>query len=133
MTVSERTLVTSMLISCLTFAASAIAQGPDASLPGTMRPVIRGRQAAVSSMKAEATVLPLESLSGDASQDYSAEGMTDELITNLGQGSALRMLCLPMRSYSGGMGRTRCHCPQDCFRGLKRLHVCLRWLSPFCT
>ena len=54
MTVSERTLVTSMLISCLT-AASAIAQGPDVSLPRTMRPVIRGRQAAVSSMKAEAT------------------------------------------------------------------------------
>ena len=55
MTVSERTLVTSLLIACLTFAASAIAQGPDASLPRTMRPVIRGRQAAVSSMKAEAT------------------------------------------------------------------------------
>ena len=55
MTVSERTLVTGLLISCLTLAASAIAQDPDASLPRTMRPVIRGRQAAVSSMKAEAT------------------------------------------------------------------------------
>jgi gamma-glutamyltranspeptidase/glutathione hydrolase len=44
-----------MLIVCLGFAANAIAQGPDASLPRTMRPVIRGRQAAVSSMKAEAT------------------------------------------------------------------------------
>jgi TolB-like protein/DNA-binding winged helix-turn-helix (wHTH) protein/Flp pilus assembly protein TadD len=37
-------------------------------------------------------VLPLENLSGDASQDYFAEGMTDELITHLGQISALRVI-----------------------------------------
>jgi len=37
-------------------------------------------------------VLPLESLSGDASQDYFADGMTDELITDLGQISALRVI-----------------------------------------
>src|SRR5436309_14020889 len=55
MTVSKRTLVLCMSIACLGFAANAVAQGPDASLPRTMRPVIRGRQAAVSSMKAEAT------------------------------------------------------------------------------
>src|SRR5215470_11845838 len=55
MAISERTLITGLLMSCLTFAASAIPQGPEASLPRTMRPVIRGRQAAVSSMKAEAT------------------------------------------------------------------------------
>src|SRR5437016_6599962 len=55
MTVSKRTLVMCMLIACLGFAANAVAQGPDASLPRTMRPVIRGRKAAVSSMKAEAT------------------------------------------------------------------------------
>jgi gamma-glutamyltranspeptidase / glutathione hydrolase len=55
MTVSKRTLATCMLIFYLGFAPNAIAQGPDASLPRTMRPVIRGRQAAVSSMKAEAT------------------------------------------------------------------------------
>ena len=55
MTVSKRTLATFILIACLGFAANAIAQGPDGSLPRTMRPVIRGRQAAVSSMKAEAT------------------------------------------------------------------------------
>src|SRR6202030_2038805 len=54
MTVSTR-LVTRVLILCLGFAANSIAQGPDAPLPRTMRPVIRGRQAAVSSMKAEAT------------------------------------------------------------------------------
>ena len=37
-------------------------------------------------------VLPLESLSPDASQDYFAGGMTDELITDLGQISALRVI-----------------------------------------
>jgi TolB-like protein/DNA-binding winged helix-turn-helix (wHTH) protein/Tfp pilus assembly protein PilF len=37
-------------------------------------------------------VLPLENLSGDPSQDYFAEGMTDELITHLGQISALRVI-----------------------------------------
>jgi len=37
-------------------------------------------------------VLPLESLSNDASQDYFADGMTDELILDLGQITALRVI-----------------------------------------
>ncbi len=37
-------------------------------------------------------VLPLESLSADASQDYFADGMTDELITDLSQIGALRVI-----------------------------------------
>jgi len=37
-------------------------------------------------------VLPLESLSTDASQDFFADGMTDELISELGQISALRVI-----------------------------------------
>lgn len=37
-------------------------------------------------------VLPLESLSSDASQDYFADGMTDELISDLGQIGALRVI-----------------------------------------
>jgi TolB-like protein/DNA-binding winged helix-turn-helix (wHTH) protein/Flp pilus assembly protein TadD len=37
-------------------------------------------------------VLPLESLSSDTSQDFFADGMTDELITHLGQISALRVI-----------------------------------------
>jgi TolB-like protein/DNA-binding winged helix-turn-helix (wHTH) protein len=37
-------------------------------------------------------VLPLENLSGDASQDYFADGMTEELITDLGQISTLRVI-----------------------------------------
>jgi len=37
-------------------------------------------------------VLPLENLSGDAAQEYFADGMTDELIARLGQISALRVI-----------------------------------------
>jgi TolB-like protein/DNA-binding winged helix-turn-helix (wHTH) protein/Flp pilus assembly protein TadD len=37
-------------------------------------------------------VLPLENLSGDASQDYFSDGMTDELITELGQIGDLRVI-----------------------------------------
>jgi TolB-like protein/DNA-binding winged helix-turn-helix (wHTH) protein/cytochrome c-type biogenesis protein CcmH/NrfG len=37
-------------------------------------------------------VLPLADLSGDASQDYFADGMTDELITDLAQISSLRVV-----------------------------------------
>jgi len=37
-------------------------------------------------------VLPLDNLSGDASQDYFSDGMTDELITELGQISELRVI-----------------------------------------
>jgi TolB-like protein/DNA-binding winged helix-turn-helix (wHTH) protein/Tfp pilus assembly protein PilF len=37
-------------------------------------------------------VLPLENMSGDASQDYFSDGMTDELITELGQISELRVI-----------------------------------------
>ena len=37
-------------------------------------------------------VLPLENLSGDVSQNYFSDGMTDELITDLAQISALRVI-----------------------------------------
>ena len=37
-------------------------------------------------------VLPLENLSGDAGEDYFADGMTDQLITDLAQISALRVI-----------------------------------------
>jgi TolB-like protein/DNA-binding winged helix-turn-helix (wHTH) protein/Tfp pilus assembly protein PilF len=37
-------------------------------------------------------VLPLDNFSGDRSQDYFADGMTDELITDLAQISALRVI-----------------------------------------
>jgi TolB-like protein/DNA-binding winged helix-turn-helix (wHTH) protein/Flp pilus assembly protein TadD len=50
--------------------------------------LIRRPSATVQSL----AVLPLENLSHDASQDYFADGMTDELITELGQISALRVI-----------------------------------------
>jgi TolB-like protein len=37
-------------------------------------------------------VLPLENLTGDASQEYFADGMTDALITDLAQIGALRVI-----------------------------------------
>jgi TolB-like protein/DNA-binding winged helix-turn-helix (wHTH) protein len=47
-------------------------------------------------------VLPLENLSGDASQDYFSDGMTDELITELGQIAGLRVISrTSMMTYKG--------------------------------
>ena len=47
-------------------------------------------------------VLPLENLSGDASQDYFSDGMTDELITELGQIRDLRVISrTSAMSYKG--------------------------------
>ena len=44
-------------------------------------------------MRIEAiAVLPLENLTGDSSQEYFADGMTDALITNLAQVSSLRVM-----------------------------------------
>jgi TolB-like protein len=40
-------------------------------------------------------VLPLENLSSDATQDYFADGMTDELITDLAQIRRLRVIASP--------------------------------------
>jgi len=54
-------------------------------------------------------VLPLESLSSDASQDYFADGMTDELISDLGQISALRVIS---RTSVMAYKRARKHLPQ---------------------
>jgi TolB-like protein len=47
-------------------------------------------------------ILPLKNLSGDPSQDYFADGMTEELINNLGQLSTLRVMSLTSSmSYKG--------------------------------
>jgi len=54
-------------------------------------------------------VLPLESLSSDASQDYFADGMTDELISDLGKISALRVIS---RTSVMGYKHTRKPLPQ---------------------
>jgi len=47
-------------------------------------------------------VLPLENLSGDTSQDYFADGMTEALITDLAKFGALRVISLPsVMPYKG--------------------------------
>jgi TolB-like protein len=47
-------------------------------------------------------ILPLENLSGDPGQNYFADGMTDELIADLGQVSALRVISrTSAMSYKG--------------------------------
>ncbi len=47
-------------------------------------------------------VLPLENLSGDASQDYFADGMTEALITDLAKIGALRVIARPsVMQYKG--------------------------------
>lgn len=51
------------------------------SRPGARSPVIRS-----------IAVLPLENLSGDPAQEYFADGMTDELITDLAKISGLRVI-----------------------------------------
>src|ERR1700689_1174712 len=51
----------------------------------------RSRQPAPTGIRS-LVVLPLDNLSGEASEDYFADGMTDELITDLAQISALRVI-----------------------------------------
>ncbi|MGA2349898.1 MAG: tetratricopeptide repeat protein [Terracidiphilus sp.] len=47
-------------------------------------------------------ILPLQNLSGDPAQDYFADGMTEELINDLGQVSTLRVISLTSAmSYKG--------------------------------
>jgi TolB-like protein/DNA-binding winged helix-turn-helix (wHTH) protein/Flp pilus assembly protein TadD len=53
--------------------------------------VFRSRGGAPTRIRSLA-VLPLDNLSGDAAQNYFADGMTDELITDLAQISALRVI-----------------------------------------
>jgi TolB-like protein/DNA-binding winged helix-turn-helix (wHTH) protein/Tfp pilus assembly protein PilF len=53
--------------------------------------LFRSRRPAPAGIRSLA-VLPLENLSGDASQNYFADGMTDELITDLAQISALKVI-----------------------------------------
>jgi TolB-like protein len=61
------------------------------SLPILAVWLFRSRGRAPASIRSLA-VLPLDNLSGDASQGYFADGMTDELITDLSQISALRVI-----------------------------------------
>jgi serine/threonine protein kinase/TolB-like protein/Flp pilus assembly protein TadD len=63
------------------------------------------RQSATPALQKEIksiAVLPLENLSGDASQDYFAEGMTESLITDLARIGAVRVISRPsVMRYKG--------------------------------
>ncbi len=61
------------------------------SLPILAVWLFRSRGSASTGIRSLA-VLPLDNLSGDVSQNYFADGMTDELITDLAQISALRVI-----------------------------------------
>ncbi len=62
----------------------AVAAGPRTFLDRLLH---RGAKPAIHSL----AVLPLDNLSGDANQEYFADGMTDELITMLAKDSTLRV------------------------------------------
>jgi TolB-like protein/DNA-binding winged helix-turn-helix (wHTH) protein/Flp pilus assembly protein TadD len=51
-------------------------------------------------------VLPLQNLSGDPAQDYFADGMTEELTTDLGQISALRVISRTSAMHYKGTNKT---------------------------
>lgn len=53
--------------------------------------LLRTLPTAISPNIRSVAVLPLENLSGDSAQDYFADGMTEEMIANLGKISALRV------------------------------------------
>ena len=68
---------------------------------GGLRDRLLHRAAGPSPIKSLA-VLPLENLSGDKEQDYFADGMTEELITNLAKISALKVISrTSMMQYKG--------------------------------
>jgi TolB-like protein/DNA-binding winged helix-turn-helix (wHTH) protein/lipopolysaccharide biosynthesis regulator YciM len=62
---------------------------------GGIRDRVFGAPAPTSTSIRSLAVLPLEDLSGDASQEYFAEGMTDALITDLAQIGALHVISRP--------------------------------------
>jgi TolB-like protein/DNA-binding winged helix-turn-helix (wHTH) protein/Flp pilus assembly protein TadD len=65
-------------------------------LPGLRKPLFewfdRDHKTRKTPAARSIAVLPLENLSGDASQEYFADGMTDELITNLAKIESLRVI-----------------------------------------
>ena len=71
--------------------AALAALGLVAVLAGALAWFINSRTQSTPRIRSLA-VLPLENLSGDAGQEYFADGMTDELITRLGQISTLRVI-----------------------------------------
>src|SRR5580693_8063824 len=80
------------------FIPPVVADGPNASTTHTSCEPIPSRQVYEwpahnsTAVARSLAVLPLENLSGISEQDYFADGMTDALITSLGQIGALRVI-----------------------------------------
>jgi TolB-like protein/DNA-binding winged helix-turn-helix (wHTH) protein/Tfp pilus assembly protein PilF len=72
---------------------------------GSLRDYLSSRLAPPPKIESIA-VLPLENLSHDSEQDYFADGMTDELITNLGKIEALRVVSRTSVMHYKGTKRT---------------------------
>jgi TolB-like protein/DNA-binding winged helix-turn-helix (wHTH) protein/Tfp pilus assembly protein PilF len=83
--------VTTLAVTALLVVALSVS-----AIPRTRRlvwgVVSRSPQAPVSGAIHSLAVLPLENLSNEPAQDYFADGMTDQLITDLGQIKALRVI-----------------------------------------
>ena len=76
-----------ILLGSLTAVAAALLATSVGPHPPAMR-LFRGNAPAITSL----AVIPLDNLSGDPSQEYFADGMTDELITMLAKNSSLRIV-----------------------------------------
>jgi len=87
--VAEKTAVVNRLARPLAWKLSALALLVISTIVAVW--MIRSRSVPPPAIRSLA-VLPLENLSSDPSQEYFADGMTDELITDLGQISALRVI-----------------------------------------
>jgi TolB-like protein/DNA-binding winged helix-turn-helix (wHTH) protein len=76
----------------LAIVALLAASGAIVYYRGASKPAERTSSGAAPSAIHSLAVLPFENLSGDKEQDYFADGMTDELITELGRLGALRVV-----------------------------------------
>ena len=74
------------------------------ALAGALLLYQRSRSANAAAIQSIA-VLPLSNLSGDASQDYFADGITDELITMLARNTSLRVISRTSVMQYKGVGR----------------------------
>jgi TolB-like protein/DNA-binding winged helix-turn-helix (wHTH) protein len=90
-------------VSILAIVAALLALNAGGLRDRVMRAVGASRPVGTPAPKIQSlAVLPLENLSGDPDQEYFADGMTDALITDLGQISALRVISRQsMMRYKG--------------------------------
>jgi hypothetical protein len=96
------------ILRCIGLGAALAAGALLAALVGLRvgRPRNRAPDRAASLQIQSIAVLPLENLSGDPEQEYFAVGMTDELITDLAQIGALRVISRTSVMHYKGTNKT---------------------------